>query len=205
MRDVSNPEHHAALDERKVELENELRRRYARLSKKEFGRLPSIQPYAAYYGRFGKTYHVQLQLESVVLKNKSIPGVAALVEGMFMAELKNQLLTAGHDWQAIEPPLRVDVAKGEECYILLGGQEQTLKPQDMFVADRQGIISSILYGPDQRTRIVPQTRHVLFVVYAPPGVSEQALLQHLEDIRTNANLVAPEATVESQRVYRAAL
>ena len=41
-----------------------------------------------------KTYHVQHQLESVVLKGKSLPNVAALVAAMFMAERDDLLLTA---------------------------------------------------------------------------------------------------------------
>ena len=61
-----------------------------------------IQAYAAYYERFNKTYHVQLQLESVALKGKSIPRVSALVEAMFMAELENLLLTAGHDLDVVQ-------------------------------------------------------------------------------------------------------
>jgi hypothetical protein len=50
-----------------------------------------IKTYHDYYKRFKKTYHILLQLESIVFKNKSIPKVSSLVEAMFMAELKNLL------------------------------------------------------------------------------------------------------------------
>jgi hypothetical protein len=56
-----------------------------------------LKTYNNYYKKFKKTYHVLLQLESIVFKNKSIHKVASLVEVMFIAELKNLLLTAGHD------------------------------------------------------------------------------------------------------------
>src|SRR5258706_16120906 len=39
-----------------------------------------LQIYSEYYKRFKKTYHVQPQLEAIVLKGNSIPTVAALVE-----------------------------------------------------------------------------------------------------------------------------
>jgi DNA/RNA-binding domain of Phe-tRNA-synthetase-like protein len=120
---------------------------------------------------------------------------------MFMAELKNLLLTAGHDLEAIQLPVRLDVSTGSERYILLNGQEQVLKPGDMMMADEQGIISSVLYGPDRRTRITPDTRRVLFAVYAPAGIGEQAVRQHLQDIQTDVMLVAPDAEVESLEVY----
>ncbi|MCX6029215.1 MAG: phenylalanine--tRNA ligase beta subunit-related protein [Chloroflexi bacterium] len=201
MRDVANPDHHAGLDERKAELENQLRDRFVGSPKAALAALPSIQPYAAYFGRYKKTYHVQLQLESVALKGKPLPRVAALVEAMFMAELKNQLLTAGHDLAVIEGPVRLDVANGSEHYTLLGGQEQTLKPGDMMMADARGVISSVLYGPDQRTRLSAETRQALFVIYAPPGIGQSAVRQHLDDIRANVQLVAPEATVDELAVY----
>jgi len=196
MRDVANPRRHAALDERKAELEDQLRSRFAGYDRAALKALPTIQAYNAYYKRFKKTYHVQLQLESVVLKGRSLPRVAALVEAMFMAELKNLLLTAGHDLDAVQMPVGIYVADGSERYVRLNGQEQTLKAGDMMIADAEGVISSVLYGPDQRTRIRPETRRVLFTVYAPPGIGEQAVREHLQDIQANVLLIAPEAEVE---------
>jgi DNA/RNA-binding domain of Phe-tRNA-synthetase-like protein len=201
VRNVINPERHPALEKRKEELENQLRARFAGYDRAALKALPTIQAYDAYYKRFKKTYHVQLQLESVILKDKSIPQVAALVEAMFMAELQNLLLTAGHDLEAVQMPVKLDVAEGTERYIQLNGQEQELKPGDMMIADAQGIISSVIYGPDRRTRITSETRQVLFTVYAPPGIGEQAVYDHLRDIQANILLVAPEADVVLLEVY----
>ena len=201
MRDVLNPERHAALDKRKEELENQLRARFSDYDRAALKALPTIQAYNAYYKRYKKTYHVQLQLESVVFKGKPIPRVAALVEVMFVAELKNLLLTAGHDLDAVQMPVKLDVAEGSERYVRLNGQEQELKPGDMMIADAQGVISCVLYGPDRRTRITPETRQVLFTVYAPPGIGEQAVHDHLQDIQANVLLVAPQADVELLEVY----
>ena len=201
---MANPDHHPELDRIKTELENLLRTQFSSYTKKELSLLPSIHPYSAYFARHKKTYHVQLQLESVALKGKSITSAASLVEAMFIAELKNQLLTAGHDLEAIRPPVRLDIGSGSESYTLLNGQTQVLKAGDMMMADAQGIISSVIYGPDQRTRITPATHDALFAVYAPPGIGEQAVAQHLEDIRANVMVVAPEAEVELRQVYVAA-
>jgi len=201
MRNVVNPEGHAALDKRKEELENQLRARFSDYDRAALKALPIIQAYNDYYKRYKKTYHVQLQLESVVFKGKSIPRTAALVEAMFMAELKNLLLTAGHDLEAVHMPLKLGVAEGGERYIRLNGQDQELKPGDMMIADAQDIISCVLYGPDHRTRITPETRQVFFTVYAHPGIGEQAVYDHLRDIQANVLLVAPQADVELVKVY----
>jgi len=52
----------------------------------------------------------------------------------------------------------------------------------------------VLHGPDRRTRITPETRNVLFACYAPAGIGENAVRDHLEDIRANVLLVAPDAS-----------
>ncbi len=201
MREVVNPQRHPALDQRKEQLERDLRSHYAGYDRADLKALPVLEAYGAYYRKFKKTYQVQLQLESIVFKGKSIPAVAALVEAMFVAELKNLLLTAGHDLAAIHKPVGVDVAEGSERYIRLNGQEQQLKPGDMMIVDAEGVISSVLYGPDQQTRITAGTQQVLFTVYAPPGIREEAVCRHLEDIRDNVLLVAPQAQVETLKVY----
>ena len=201
MRGVENPDAHAALDQKRVELEQRLRERYAGLDRAALKSVPAIQAYNAYYARYGKTYHVQLQLESVVLKGRSVARGAALVQAMFMAELKNLLLTAGHDLEAVRMPVAVTVATGSESYTALNGQEQVLKQGDMFMCDQQGIISSVLYGPDARTQIRGSTRRVLFAVYAPVGIGVQAVSEHLRDLASYVQLVTPGAVVESLGVF----
>jgi DNA/RNA-binding domain of Phe-tRNA-synthetase-like protein len=203
MHDVANPPSHEELEKHKAALEQDLRSRYADQDRAALGQLPVLQAYAAYYRRFKKTYHVHLQLESIIFKDKSIPSVAALVEAMFMAEIKNLLLTAGHDGDTLQLPMTLDVAQGDERYTLLRGQEQVLKAGDMFIRDSKGIISSIVYGPDQRTAINAQTRNVIFTVYAPVGIAEEIVLNHLQDLKQNVLLIAPDAQMELLQVFSA--
>lgn len=201
MRGVVNPRHHPSFDNHREALETQLRSRYSGYDRAALKALPVINAYNAYYKRFKKSYHVQLQLESIILKGKSIPRVATLVEAMFMAELKNHLLTAGHDLEALELPVGIDVAKGSELYVRIDGEEQQLKPDDMMIADAAGVISSVLYGPDQRTRITPETEQVLFTVYVPPGIEEQLVGEHLRDILVNVLIIAPDAELEALEVH----
>lgn len=201
MRDVANPETHIELNRKKKELEEELRTLFK--DPEELKALQSIRAYKDYYKRFKKSYHVLHQLESVIFKGKSLPRVAALVEAMFMAELRNMLLTAGHDLDALKIPLKLDVAKGNETYVKLNGEQQALKAGDMMISDSAAIISCVIYGPDKRTRIMPYTRNVLFTTYAAPGVGEKAVQQHLEGLQTNVKIISPEAKVELMETYRA--
>jgi len=194
-----NPEHHPELDALKRKLEDDLRTRFS--DPAQIKCLEQIKAYTSYYKRFKKSYHVQHQLESIVFKGKSIPRVAAMVEAMFIAELRNMLLTAGHDRDSIEGQIIVDVSKGTEKYIRINGQEQELKAGDMMMADQQGVISSVIYGPDRRTMITPGTRNALFAVYAAPGIAQGDVRNHLEDIASYVKLIAPDARLEALDLY----
>ena len=203
MGNVSNPQSHVALALRKESLERELRTRYDGYDRERFRTHPVLASYHAYYKRFKKTYHVQHQLESIVFKGKSIPHGAALVEAMFMAELKHLMLTAGHDLDEVHLPVTISVAEGHERYVRLNGQEQGLKAKDMIISDTQGLLSSIIYGPDQRTKIKPNTTRVLFTVYGTPGIEPPDLMAHLDTIRENVVVVSPDTVVETMEVYSA--
>lgn len=203
MDNVANPQRHAKLEHRKRLLEQELRERFEGLGKADLAALPVMRAYRAYYRRFRKTYHVLLQLRSVVVEGKPLPSVAALVEAMFMAEVKHGLLTAGHDLDLVQDPITLDIAKGTERYVLLNGRKQTLKADDMIMTDAQGVICSVIYGLDKRTAIRPITRRVMFVVYAPGGIETGAITTHLDEIRDNVLLISPAAVTTQLQVYSA--
>jgi len=193
LRNVGNPTQHPDLDERKHEIEAALRARFAGQTKADLNALDTIKAYNAFYKPFNKTYHVLRQLESIALKGKPIASAMALVQAMFMAELNNQLLTAGHDLDAVVEPVTLAASRGYETYTRINGQTQTLKPNDMYMTDTRGILSSVIYGPDQRTQLTPETRHVFFVTYAPKGIGDDTLQKHLADIEEYVRLVSPAA------------
>jgi DNA/RNA-binding domain of Phe-tRNA-synthetase-like protein len=120
---------------------------------------------------------------------------------MFMAEIKNMLLTAGHDLDSLELPIRLEVTRGDEVYTQLRGQPQLVKPGDMIISDGKGIMSNIIYGPDQRTQIQPGTRNVIYTAYAPAGIAEASITNHLRDIEGYVRMVSPQARTEFLQVF----
>ena len=94
---VDNTPRATRLDQQKQAIEARLRQRFAGASRADLLKLNALQAYRTYYKKFGKTYHVQLQLESVVHSGKSLPNVSPLVDANFAAELETLVLTAGHD------------------------------------------------------------------------------------------------------------
>ena len=192
-----------SLDDTRSSLQEELRIKFDGADRAVIRALPRMLAYNSYYRRFKKTYHVQLQLESVALKGRPIRPVLPLVDAMYLSELSHHLLTAGHDWDLIEPPLIIDVAKGDDVYITFNQKEQILQKGDMMISDAKGVISSIIYGPDYRTRITDKTRQVLYTTYAPPGISDADVREHLEDIESNVVVMASQAHNEVLAVITA--
>jgi DNA/RNA-binding domain of Phe-tRNA-synthetase-like protein len=199
MGGVANPASHPRLEQRKAQVEEELRRRYQGYDRGRLRELPFVRPYDVHYRKFAKTYHLLLQLESV-LGGKPIPSVAALVEAMFMAEVNSALLTAGHDLDALSQPLTLTVSDGDETYLGIRGRKETCKRGDMMIVDSEGVISSVLGGPDARTRITPRTRNVLFTVYAPEGIGEEMIRAHLRELEEHVRLISPEAVTQTSQV-----
>ena len=68
LRAVSNPAHDPVLERRKMALEEELRVQFSGQDRAAIARHPVLQAYGNYYRQFKKTYHIQLQLESIVLR-----------------------------------------------------------------------------------------------------------------------------------------
>lgn len=189
------------LNRAKEELVESLLEKHKDYNRSAITQTEPMKSYVTYYKKFKKTFHVLLQLESVVLKGKSIPEINPLVMIMFMAELKNLILSAAHDLDSIFLPVSVKLSKGNETYQLLNGMEKELPAGDMFMEDREGIISSIIYGPDSRTQIDEDTNRVLYTVYAPPGIEESLINEHLNDIAHYIHLLASEEELIKRTIH----
>ncbi len=200
---VENRHSSPRLDERKRATEACLRERYRGFSRRDFLALPVMSAYAQYYKRFDKTYHVLLQVESIVLKGKGLPGVSPLVDANFAAEVETFVLAAGHDAARLQGPIAIDVSRDGDQITQMQGAAKALRAGDMIMRDANGVYCSILYGQDNRSPISSETSHVLYVAYVPVGVSTQAVGAQLRRIEDNVRLFSPKAVVEQQRLLSA--
>jgi len=196
---LSSPE----LEARKRELESDLRQRYQGFTRKDFLALPLLSAYDRYYNRFDKTYHVQLQLESIVLKGKSLPNVSPLVDANFMAEVETFVLSAGHDAAKLAGPVIMDVSREGDSMTQMNGTPKIIRAGDMVMRDAEVLACSILYGQDNRSPIFLDTYRVLYVAYAPPGVPTESVEAHLCRIEDNIRLFSKSAVLEQLRMLAA--
>lgn len=191
------------LEDRKREIESGLRQRYTGFSRPDFLALPVMQAYDHYYNKFSKTYHVQLQLESIVLKGKSLPCVSPLVDANFTAEVDTLVLTAGHDADRLNSPICFEVSREGDVIIQMNGETKPMRPGDMVMRDAQGVCCSMIYGQDNRSPITPATSHVLYVSYAPPGVPVGAVLTQMGRIEDHIRLFSTSAVVDQHLLLTA--
>jgi DNA/RNA-binding domain of Phe-tRNA-synthetase-like protein len=191
------------LGDRKRETEARVRARHQGLTRQDFSSLPVMAAYVRYYKRFGKTYHVQLQLESIVTKGKSLPDVSPLVDANFAAEIETLVLTAGHDAAKLRGALSIDVSRDGDQMTQMNGTVKPLLAGDMIMRDASGVCCSIIYGQDNRSPISAETTHVLYVAYAPAGVGAEVVEAQLRKIEENVRLFAPKVVVAQHRVLSA--
>jgi DNA/RNA-binding domain of Phe-tRNA-synthetase-like protein len=191
------------LEIRKREVEASLRERYAGFSREDFIALPVIAAYREYYRQFKKTYHVLLQVESIVIKGRNLPQVSPLVDANFTAEVETFVLTAGHDAALLHSPVVIDASKEGDRITQMNGETVPVRPGDMVMRDAQGISCSIIYGQDNRSMISPHTIHALYVAYAPPGMTAEAVAAQLDRIASCVRLFSPSAVIEQQRLLLA--
>ena len=196
LRNLENPTTHPALEAAADQAAEKLRQRWGDLDRPGLRAQPGLAAYDDFYRQFRKTYHVLLQLESVVFQGKPIRAPSALITAMFLVELETGLLTAVHDRDRLKEPLLADISRGGEKFTQLSGQDQELKAGDLYITDQQGIVSSVIYGPDRRTRIRPDTTAAAFTTYGPPGISGGDIRQQLERIEACVGIFSPQLEQE---------
>jgi DNA/RNA-binding domain of Phe-tRNA-synthetase-like protein len=191
------------LDERKREIELHQRERYNGFTRQDFLALPVMSAYQRYYKQFDKTYHVQLQVESIVLKGKALPDVSPLVDANFMAEVETFVLTAGHDVAKLQGSIVIDVSREGDHMTQMNGAYKAIRAGDMIMRDANGVCCSIIYGQDDRSPISSETSRVLYVAYAPPGVPLETVDEQLRRIEENIRLFSSTVIVEQHQLLSA--
>lgn len=197
---VDNNKTSPELEQEKRNIELRLREKYAGFSRDDFLALPVMGAYHRYYRKFGYTYHVLLQLESVVLRGKSLPSVSPLVDANFAAELETLILTAGHDVAQLESPVVIDVARENDEITQMNGTRKAVPVGDMLMRNMQGVACSILRGQDNRSPISKTTTHVVYVSYVPDGVSEEQVRAQLDTMERFVRLFSPDCVLEQSEV-----
>lgn len=180
-----------------------VRSRFLNATREELLQHHILKAYRDYYKKFNKTYHVQLQLESILHKGKVLPNVNPLVDSAFAAEIDTLILTATHDLDKLTPPISFDATETGEAFTQMNGNGRPLKANDMVMRDANGPVCTIIYGQDNVSPVSEETTNALYVAYAPDGVSADEVSNHLEMIRRNVLMVQEDAEIAPPQVISA--
>ncbi|MHA2028295.1 MAG: phenylalanine--tRNA ligase beta subunit-related protein [Candidatus Kariarchaeaceae archaeon] len=184
------------IDDSKFTQEKQKIEEFIREKYQDVQNLEVIKSYNQFFKKFGKVYPIQYQLQSII-DGKGLPSTIKVVEAMFMSELKTMFLTAGHDLDKIEGNLKVEISIGDEKYLKINQKDQSLKAGDIICKDEKGIISSVVYGPDFRTKITKSTTNCLFFSYFPYGQDDENINGHFNSILKYIKLISDDDLLTS--------
>jgi DNA/RNA-binding domain of Phe-tRNA-synthetase-like protein len=195
-RDVQNKEFDERLDKEKRAIEQYVRENY-----KELNNVGRLRKYNDYYFEFGESFPVKNQIKGI-LTGKQIPNILCLVDAMYMTELKYACLMAGHDLDAIQGNLILDIAQEGETYIKINDETQELKKDDIVMRDGMGIIASVLHGPDNRTKIIPISKNIIYIAYFTFEETRNGMITIMADLAKLLRICeGPHAKIERMRFH----
>jgi DNA/RNA-binding domain of Phe-tRNA-synthetase-like protein len=127
-----------------------------------------IEIYDKFFQSFGYECPLPQHLKRTV--NSGFPKYNLMVDAHFMAEMCAGILVAVTDFNRIEGKLTLDVARGGETSVGMGGRQFTTKEGEIVLKDERDIVCVLCQGADEKTKVRDDTRNVLFYAYAVPGI-----------------------------------
>jgi DNA/RNA-binding domain of Phe-tRNA-synthetase-like protein len=80
--------------------------------------------------------------------------------------MKNVINSSGHDFDALQLPIRLDITKGNEVYTLMRGEVRQVRPGDMAISDGKGIIFNIICRISRSTSLfIPDDQMEMLQVF----------------------------------------
>jgi len=133
--------------------------------------------YDRFFQSFGFECPLPQHLKRTILSG--FPRYNLMVDAHFLAEMCAGILVAVTDYDRIEGRLMLDVARGGERSVGMGGRQFVTKEGEIVLRDEKDIICVLCQGADEKTRVEDDTQNVLFYSYAVSGVDGTYLKEGL--------------------------
>ena len=127
-----------------------------------------IDVYDRFFQSFGFECPLPRHLNRTI--QSGFPRYNLMVDAHFMAEMCAGILVAVTDFDRIEGRLMLDVARGGETCVGMGGRQFIMREGEILLRDEKDIICVLCQGADEKTKVSDDTRNVLFYSYAVPGI-----------------------------------
>lgn len=140
-----------------------------------------IRAYRDFYWRIGidptKQRPSSEALIRRVLRGKGVPIINNVVDAGNIASIKTAIPIGLYDKDAIIGNLVFRFAKENEIFDPIGGKQETLKANQVVLADDEGIIHVFPHRDSRRTMIRESTKRVLVVACGVPSVPDDLVLK----------------------------
>ena len=142
--------------------------------------LPAVAPWRAAYQQFGvKPSKYRSSIENLLRSAASgrLRSINPLVDLYNIVSLGHRLPCGGEDLAAIQGPIRLTRARGDEHFVPLGGTEDEPPPSGAVIyRDDLGVICSCWnWREADRTKLTEQTTGAVLVIEALPPTDEASL------------------------------
>jgi DNA/RNA-binding domain of Phe-tRNA-synthetase-like protein len=161
-------------------LETQIAETARSLADTEIPSLPSIAPWRQAYQAFGvKPSKFKSSIENLLRSAISgrLRSINPLVDLYNVVSLRHQLPCGGEDLAAIEGPIRLTRAAGDEAFVPLGGSESEPPPAGAVIyRDDAGVICSCWnWREADRTKLTESTTDAFLCIEALPPTPEAHL------------------------------
>jgi len=136
-----------------------------------------IDIYARFFESFGFPCPLVQHLKRTI--DSGFPRYSLMVDAHFMAEMSAGILVAVTDFDQFAGALRLDVAGEGEICLGMGNRRFSTLQGEIVLRDEAEIVCVLCQGADEKTRVRPATRNVLFYAFGVPGVENKFLLEGL--------------------------
>jgi len=156
-----------------------------------------IRTYEAFFESFGFECPLPKHLKRTV--DSGFPSYNLLVDAHFMAEMCAGILVAVADYDRFDGALMLDTATAGELFQGMGNRDMETVAGEIVLRDERDIVCVLCQGADEKTRVGPDTRNVLFYAYAVPGIDGKYLKEGL-DIAADTVADFGDGTVEAVEI-----
>ena len=161
-------------------LDGQLEQTRQELEGVEVPSLPAVAPWRAAYQQFGvKPSKYKSSIENLLRSAASgrLRSINPLVDLYNVVSLGHRLPCGGEDLAAIQGPIRLTRARGDEHFVPLGGTEDEPPPSGAVIyRDDLGVICSCWnWREADRTKLTERTTDAVLVIEALPPTDEASL------------------------------
>lgn len=176
--------------------------KFSSYSRKQLKKIPPINLYSDFFRNFGYSYPVLAQLESVLKSPETFARSLPLLDILFITELSSMFLMACHDLDTLISPLtfyKLDDNSEMKTLTSITQRELCLVSGDYCAEDQMGVITSVLKGPDYRTKVTKQTKNALYYIYypstSPTDIETKQLLDTLDELEQLLKQHSPDCKI----------